>query len=291
MNRRIGHLPLILLATIMLAAGGMRAMADPEIPDTNADGQPNSAYAGLNEMLDAQLPLDTHFTDDAGQDVTLGKYFNTGSGRPIVLQLGYFECPMLCSQVSRGLLNAAKQMDLKAGKDFDFVFASINPAEDWRLAGLKRQSYLADYGRADTAQGFHFLVGDQGAIREITSLVGYHYSQGMLPGEYNTPPVAAFAHPAVLVIITPEGKVSRYLYGISFDPRTLQLSLDEASHNKIGTLTDHIELIVCCYNATLGGYALVAMRVMKLSAVVTMLGVGGTLFWLFRRDFARKTLT
>jgi protein SCO1 len=280
------NLLIVVIAGMMLAAGGSRAMGQGLTNAPNIDTDSSKAYAGITQKENAQVPLDVTFTDQDGNEVPLSSFFN--HGRPVVMQLGYYECPQLCSVISKKLLDTAKQTDLKPGKDFDFMFVSINPADDWRLAGLKRQSYLADYADPSTASGFHFLVGQQANIRELCNAVGFGYSQGESPGEYGTPPTPLFAHPAVVLILTPEGKVFRYLPMADFFPNTLQLSLVEASQNKVGSVLDHLEFLVCSFNAITGKYAATAMKLMRVSGALTTLILGGTLFWLFRRDVVRK---
>jgi protein SCO1/2 len=228
--------------------------------------------AGVDEHPDGQVPLDLQFYDENGQVVPLSTYFQPG--RPVILQMGYFDCPKLCDVISRDLIESARQIDLVAGKDFDFVFVSINPAESPNLAAVKRLSYIEAYDKPGQGDGFHCLVGSPPDIKALAAAVGFRYNEVDIPGE--------FAHPAVLFVLTPEGKISRYLYGVSVPPETLRLSLVEASAGKIGTSFDRLALMFCCYDLSTGKYSLMAFRVMQLAAVLTVAVLGSSMLWMWR---------
>lgn len=229
---------------------------------------------GVTEHLGDRIPLDLAFTDESGQSVRLGDYFE--SGKPVVLQLGYYECPMLCTMISQGMIDALKQIDLKMGEDFHVVNISVDPTEQPKLAELKKRSYISAYGKPGEAGGMHLLVGGQEAIEKITSATGFRYQYVAEQEQYS--------HPAVLIIMTPDGYISRYLYGVKFDPKTLRLSLVEASANKIGSAMDQILLVCFHYDDTSGQYTLAAFNIMRIAGVLTLIVLVVALWRLFARD-------
>jgi protein SCO1/2 len=254
---------------LVLALGSAVARAD-----TTGQSEMPAQYrnAGVDEHPNAQVPGNLSFYDESGQVVNLGQYFR--AGRPIVLQLGYFDCPKLCDVISRNLVITMKQVNLVGGKDFVYLFVSINPAESPNLAAVKRENYLDLYGKTGEGDGFHFLVGGERNISALAATTGFRYNEVDMPGEY--------AHPAVLFVLTPEGKISRYLYGVNVPPETLRLSLVEASEGKVGTSFDRLALMFCCYDINTGKYTLMAFRLMQVAAVFTVMILGGSMLWMFR---------
>jgi len=254
----------------MVAAMAGIAFAD-NVPNPAAGTQLPAAYrnVGVDEHLNLQLPLDVQFYDENAQFVTLAQLLRPN--RPILLQLGYLECPMLCDTISRSLVDSAKKIDLDIGKDFDFVFVSIDPTDSPDLAKLKKNSYVTEYDKPGSAGGFHVLVGKPKEIEAIATAVGFRYQ----PADNGQ-----FAHPAVAMIITPDGRISRYLYGVTFPEQTLRLSLVEASQGKIGTTVDKILLICMHWDPTAGKYSWAAMNLMRMGGVLTMLVLGSAVFWL-----------
>jgi protein SCO1/2 len=189
---------------------------------------------------------------------------------------------MLCDLISQGATASLKQLSLDAGADYQFVFISIDPKEDWQLAQQKKKSYLDQYGRFGAQAGWHFLVGREPDIKQVSKAVGFNYKW--------VPSANQFSHPAGLIICTPEGKISRYLYGVKFEDKTLRLSLVEASDGKIGTTTDHFLLTCFQYDGKQGKYALAAMGLMRLGGAVTLAILASVLIWLFRREKRHKAL-
>jgi len=264
--RNWGQFAIGLLATAMFCA---RAGADANQLAPLPEQYKN---VGVDEHPDGQVPLDLEFYNENGQVVPLSTYFQPG--RPVILQLGYFDCPKLCDVISRSLVDTIKKIDLTGGKDFVFVFVSINPAESPNLAAVKRQSYIEEYDKPGQGDGFHCLVGAPAEIKALAAAVGFRYNEVDIPGEY--------AHPAVLFVLTPQGKISRYLYGVSCPPETLRLSLVEASAGKIGTSFDRLALMFCCYDISTGKYSLMAFRIMQLAAVLTVAVLGSSMLWMWR---------
>jgi protein SCO1/2 len=235
---------------------------------------------GVDEHPNAQLPLNSHFMDDRGQNVALGQFF-TGK-KPVVLQLGYFGCPKLCGLISHGLVDSTKVLGLKAGTDFDMIFLSVHPAETPTLAAEAHASFVHDYGRPEEAGGFHFLVGDQLTTQALADIVGFHFKR--------QPGTQLIAHPAVIFICTPDGHVSRYLYGVDFPTQTLRLSLVEASNGKIGTTVDQILTFCYDYDAKSQTYKL-AIWVMRAGGIMTMLLLGSGITWLVRHQSAMSQMS
>jgi protein SCO1/2 len=257
-----------LLASLFAGPALSRADSVGPLPEAVRD-------VGIDEHPNAQLPLQMRFFDDHGQAVSLGDYFH--GKKPVVLQLGYFGCPMLCGLISHGLIDSAKVLGLKAGTDYDLVFVSIHPAETPTLAAQARQSFVSDYGKPEEVNGFHFLVGNPVDVKSLADTVGFRFHK--IPG------TEQIAHPAVLFICTPDGRVSRYLYGVQFAPRTLRLSLVEASDGKIGTTVDRILLFCYHYDPNSQGYKL-AIGVMRTGGILSMLCVGLGITYLVRREHA-----
>lgn len=247
-------------------------------PDKTEEVPPELRNVSVTEHRGDSLPLDLTFQDDTGQTVRLGQYF---SGRkPVILQLGYYGCPMLCSLVSKGLSDSLKQISLNVGADYEVIFVSINPNETWDLAAKKKQSYINDYDRPGTAAGWHFLVGQQDAIGKLAAAVGFTYKWVASAKQYS--------HPAALVLSTPDGRISRYLYGVKFDPGTLRLSLVDVSDGKIGSAVDELFLTCFQYDGHQGKYALAAMGLMKISGAATVLAVIAIVILLLRREHRRN---
>jgi protein SCO1/2 len=225
---------------------------------------PAARGVDVEEKLDAALPLDTELIDEMGEKLTLRQVI--GDGRPAVLQLGYFGCPMLCDQVSQGLLRSMKQLDLNAGSDFNVIYISFDPRETHINANQKKLGYVKQYDRAGGSSGWRFLVGGEQSVKSIADAVGFRYRWDEASQQ--------FSHAAVLIILTPDGRVSRYLYGVEFPKQTLQLSLVEASAGKIGSTADRVMMLCFTYNPETGRYTLAATYLMQIAAGVTVVILG-----------------
>jgi len=232
----------------------------------------------VTEHLNTALPLDLTFLDEEGKEVRLAGYFS--GHQPVIINLGYYRCPMLCGLILNGLLEGLKEMPLTAGKDFQIVTLSIDPLETPNLAKFKKQNVIKEYGRSEGFQGWDFLTGKNEAIQKLTSTVGFGYKWIEKRKEY--------AHPAALILCTPDGRVSRYLYGIQFDPQTLRLSLVEASEGKIGTTLDHFLLTCFHYDPSVSRYAPVAMNIMRLGGGLTVAAVGIFLGIYWSREYRKN---
>jgi protein SCO1/2 len=260
--------PLLLLAVAGLPAA---AQADPPLP-AGLEG------VGITQNLDAALPLDLRFADENGQPVALGDYFV--EGRPVLLTLVYYECPMLCTLVLNGLVDALQQIDWTPGEEFEIVTVTIDPKEKPTLARMKKQQYIEDYGNPAAAPGWHFLTGEAPAIGALAETVGFGYRY--LEDEDE------FAHPAVVFIITPDGRISRYLFGVQHDPKTLRLSMVEAAAGRIGSPLDKFLLYCYRFDAKEGRYTPVAIRIMRVGGIGTMLILGAVLLTFWLREARQK---
>jgi len=231
---------------------------------------------GIEQKLGEQLPLDTQVTDEEGRTVTLGSLFT--NGRPVVLALVYYECPMLCNEVLNGLTGSLKGISLDAGKDFDVVALSFDARENDKpgLAKNKKAAYLERYGRANADKGWHFLTGSQASIDAITKAAGFSYRWDEKSNQ--------FAHAGGVMVVTPQGKMSRYFYGIDYSPRDLKLGLIDSAENKVGTAADKLLLYCYHYDPATGKYGLAVLSVIRLGAVLTLLGMGAMGFVFWRRN-------
>jgi len=229
---------------------------------------------GIEQKLDQQLPLELMFHDEAGQSVRLGQYFGQ---KPVVLAFVYYDCPMLCTQVLNGMLESFRVLPFKMGKEYDVVTISFDPRETPQLAEAKKQKYvgfLPSQMRADATAGWHFLTGDAENIKKITEAVGfkYHYDDA----------TKQFAHASGIMVATPQGKLSRYYYGISYSARDLRLGLVESAENKIGGPAEALLLYCYHYDPATGKYGAAVMNIVRAGGVLTMLAILG-MFLLFRR--------
>jgi len=228
---------------------------------------------GIEQKLNSQLPLEARFRDETGAPVRLGNYFK---GRPVIVNLVYYQCPMLCNMVLTGMVNTLRRLSLNPGADFDIVTISFDPGETPQLAAAKRQTYLNKYNRPGADASWHFLTGDESQIHQVTEAVGFHYRWDDRQ--------KAWAHASGIFIATPEGKMSRYIYGVYYPGRDVRLSLVEASANKIGTLNDQILLFCYHYDPKNGKYGLVIMNFIRLLCTVTVLLLAAFVITMLRRE-------
>ena len=229
----------------------------------------------IDQKLNAQVPLDLTFVDENGQPVQLKQYFSPG--RPVVLSLVYFTCPMLCTQVLNGLLNVLKeQTSLDAGKDFEVLTVSIDPTDTPALAKAKQEMYTGIYARPTGAAGWHFLTGREPQIRALADAVGFHYAYD--------PESHQYAHASGIMVLTPDGRVSRYFYGIEYHARDMRLGLVEASGGKIGTPVDALLLLCCQYDPHTGRYGVLIARILKAAGGLTIVLMGIAIFFLARSE-------
>ena len=241
-------------------------------PGVRANGlQPALEGVRFEQRLGDDLPLDLAFRDEQGRAVRLGDFF---SGRPVLLSLGYYRCPMLCPMVRDGLVRSIKPLSFSAGREFEVVVVSIDPDEGPDDARSRRDESLSRYDREGTEGGWHFLTGSPESIARLSDAVGFRYSRDEKTGQ--------FAHAAGVVIATPGGEISRYLFGAEFSPRDVRLALVEASESRIGGLTDQLLLFCFHYDPTAGRYTAVALRSLRIAGVLTVVAIAGFIglsFW------------
>ncbi|MBX7103612.1 MAG: SCO family protein [Gemmataceae bacterium] len=219
--------------------------------------------AGVTQKLGTQLPRETPLRDESGMDVTLGQFF---AGRPVILVLAYYKCPMLCTQVLNGLFESLPKTGLNPDQ-YEIVIVSFDPREGPELAAAKRKHYLEAYGRPGLAERVHFLTGSEASINSLTQAVGFGFGYDKRSDQ--------FAHPGMLTLLTPEGRIARYFFGIRFQPRDLRLGLVEASDGKLGTLSDQVVLFCLFYDPNGATYAASVMRVLRLLSGGTVLAIVG----------------
>lgn len=234
----------------------------------------------VDENLGAILPLDIPFENSFGETVALGDYVN--GDRPAILVLAYYRCPMLCTLVLNGLTDTLKQIQWTAGQEFDVITVSIDPNESRQLAVLKKQHYLREYKRPSAKKGWHFLTGSAESIAKLADTVGFRYKE--------VPEKNQFAHAASIYMISPKGKITRYLYGVRFERQTVRLSLVEASDGKIGSTIDRILLTCFHYDAVAGEYTLAALNLMRIAGALTVLLLGSLIAVYWRRENRRRKL-
>ena len=250
---------------------------------TTSNGLPKTLQeVGIEQKLNEPLPLETEFKDENGKTVRLGEYF--GKGRPVILALVYYECPMLCNEVLNGLTGSLKGNSLDAGKDFDVVAISFDAREYDKpdLAKNKKAGYMTRYGRPGTENGWNFLTGTQDSIDTVARAVGFKYKWDEQSEQ--------FAHMGGIMIATPEGRLSRYFYGIDYAPLDLKLGLVDSAQSKIGSTTDQLMLYCFHYDPQTGTYGFAILRVMRFAAVLTLLGIG-TMFFVFWRRGRKRVLS
>ncbi|HHN74653.1 MAG TPA: redoxin domain-containing protein [Acidobacteria bacterium] len=254
-----------------LVLGSSQAQTVTAVPD-ELEG------VGVTEHLGRMLSPELKLTDDNGRQVTLGDYFD--GQRPVILSLGYFRCPMLCNLIWNSLVDTLRELEWTAGQEFTILTVSIDPKESSTLAAAKKENYIRSYERPSAAAGWHFLTADQATITELATEVGFDYRYLQEQDQ--------FAHTAVLFMLSPQGKLVRYLYGIAQEPKTLRLALVEASEGTIGTAFDRVLLYCFHYDSKERRYTPAAMALMRVMGAITIAALGSLLLVLWRVDRRRK---
>ena len=261
-----------------VAAACLLAVVAPAAAQRAEPAPRELAEVGVTEHYDAQALLELKFVDSDGGELSLGEVFD--GTRPTILTLNYSDCPMLCSLQLNGLVDAIKKMEWTAGQEYQIVTVSIDPTETPERARATKQKYLREYGRTGTASGWRFLTSRKEAdIRRLADTVGFGYKY--------LPDTRQYAHAAVLIICTPDGRVSRYIGGVDYDPQTLRFALLEAAEGKVGSAWDRVLLFCFHYDETSGRYAPAARRLMQLGGAATVVAVGATLGAYWMREWRR----
>ena len=262
----------------VFAQPGQPAPAQPSYSMQDSDLKPALpgalAGVGIDQKLDYQVPLDATFRDEAGRDVALSTFFQ--AGKPVILALVYYRCPMLCTQILTGLESGLKAVSLNPGQDFEIVSLSFDPKDTPALAAAKKETYLRRYARPGTANGWHFLTGDERNIKTLTDAVGFHFKYDPASDQY--------AHASAILILTPDGRISRYFYGVEYAPRDIRLGLVEASQGKIGSPVDQVLLFCFHYDPATGKYGAIAMGSLRFAGAGFVLICGTFLVIVFRRE-------
>ena len=270
-------------ASVTLLAISVAASAQT-IPDSvgkSSSGLPAQLVnVGFEPQLNAQLPLDTHFRDESGGDVQLRDYFH---GKPVLLALVYYGCPMLCNQVEMGVVGSLKMLSFNAARDYEVVFVSFDPRETPQMAAQKKTAALSRYGRPETASGWHFLTGKEDAIHALASAANFRYS---FDEKHNL-----FAHASGIMLITPDGRISRYFYGVEYPSRDVRLGLVDASAGKIGTPIDHLLLFCFQYNPETARYSATVLKIVRLGGVLTIFSIVAGILIFRRREVRAASIS
>jgi protein SCO1 len=268
------------IAVLLALTGVSRAQTIPGGVGTAAAGLPAELQnVGFEPQLNAQMPLDLTFRDETGRDVRLRDYFGQ---KPVLLALVYYGCPMLCNQVEQGVVGSLKMLSLNAGRDFEVVFVSFDPRETPEMAAHKKESALSHYGRPETAEGWHFLTGSQESIAAATRAANFRYSFSQKAG--------IFAHASGIMLLTPDGRISRYFYGVEYPSRDVRLGLVDASAGKIGTPIDHLLLYCFEYDPSSARYSAAILKIIRLGGILTLLALAVGFVIFRRRDLRSASL-
>lgn len=273
-RRRLGTLALLLAA--LPAAGQSFYQPQPAAPAPKANVLQQITF---EQRLNQQVPLDLAFRDEQGRAVTLGQYFGK---RPVILTLAYYRCPMLCPQVLYGLAGVLRVLDFQPGRDFEVVTVSFDPKDTPQTAAAEKQSVLARYPRPGAERSWHFLSGDPAAIAALTKAVGFGYAYIPQTGQY--------AHASGIMVLTPEGKLAQYFYGVDYPARDVRLALVQSSQNKIGTLADQVLLYCYHYDPNTGRYGALTMRLLRVGGLLTLLLLGTFIGLMIRGEHKRAAL-
>jgi len=244
-----------------------------------SDLPPELRGVGIEERLGDKVPMDVVFTNENGEQVTLADYFL--SGKPVIITPIYFECPMLCNLIINGLTDGLKELNWQAGDQFEIITFSIDPNEGHELAAQKKESYIRLLGKQEAASGWHFLTADQQNIDRMTDALGFNFKWSEEAQE--------FLHGSAIMFVSPEGQLTRYLYGIEYPQLSLRNALFDAAEGKIGTVMDKVVLYCYTYDPDSRSYVASAVNIMKLGGLVTLMGLSIFLGLLWFRKNTSKT--
>ena len=260
------------------ARSQVSSYGDKQAGENSGDQLPQVLQqVGVTQRLNQMLPLDAQFVDDTGKAVRLGDYFGK---RPAILSLVYYNCPMLCSEEMDGIASALMMVHLTPGKDFEIILISIDPSETPEIAARKKAFYLKRYGRPETANGWHYLTGQQAAIDAVCNATGFGYVR--VPGPDGK--LDQFAHASAIEVVTTDGHLAQYYLGVEFSPKDILLGLIEASGNKIGSPVANILTYCYHYDPQTNRHSLIVARVVQLGGMMTVVSLGSFMFVMFRRD-------
>jgi protein SCO1 len=263
---------------ILLVSGGIaRSQAVPSNIGVNSTTMPAQLQnVGFDPQLNAQIPLDLPFVDENGANVQLRDYFKQ---RPVVLAFVYYGCPMLCNQVEQGVVGSLRMLSFTPGRDYEVVFVSFDPRESPDMAAQKKKSALDHFRRPEAASSWHFLTGTKESIDAATKAANFRYS---FDAKTNL-----FAHASGIMLLTPDGRISRYFYGVEYPGRDMRLGLVDASAGKIGTPIDHVLLFCYQYDPSSATYSASILKIIRLGGILTVLCIVGGILIFRRRDAAQ----
>jgi len=265
---------------VLLLFSGAAAVSAQSAPSnvgpSSVTMPPALQNVGFEPSLNAQMPLDLPFADENGQSVKLGDYF--GHGKPVLLAFVYYGCPMLCNQVEQGVVGSLKMLSFNPGRDYDVVFVSFDPRETPEMAAEKKKSALGHFQRPATDGGWHFLTGNKEAIDAAAKAANFRYK---FDAKNNL-----FSHASGIMLLTPDGRISRYFYGIEYPSRDMRLGLVDASAGKIGTPIDHALLFCFQYDPSSATYSTAILRIVRVAGLLTVLGIVAGILVFRRRDLA-----
>jgi protein SCO1/2 len=265
----------VLFALTLLASSAWGQMNNGVMSPPANTRPPRLENVGIEQHLDAQVPPDLTFRDETGKTVKLGDYFGR---KPLILNLVYYNCTMLCGEALAGLASAMRLVKFDVGNEFDVVTVSFDPRETPEIAAARKKDYVRRYGRANAAAGWHFLTGPADSVNALTKAVGFQYQYDAKTNQY--------AHATAIMVLTPQGRISRYFYGVDFPPKDLRMGLVEASQGKIGNAVDAVLLFCYHYDPETGKYGAMVANILRLAAGATILFIGAFLFVLWRMDLS-----
>src|SRR5882762_6504944 len=265
--------------TLLFTAATARAQMTPDNVGQPASGMPTILQGvGFRPELNAQMPLDTSFKDETGKDVRLGDYLHTQ--KPVLLAFVYYGCPMMCTQLEQGVVGSLRMLSFNPGRDYEVVFVSFDDRDTTEMAAAKKKTSLDHFRRPETTAGWHFLTGSKESIATVTNAANFHF-------DYDTKH-NLFAHASGIMLLTPDGRISRYFYGVEFPGRDLRLGLVDASQGKIGTPVDKMLLFCFQYDPSTARYSATILGIMRITAVATVCGLLGLIVFYRRRELRMK---
>jgi protein SCO1/2 len=266
------------VAALLITGGAVYGQAVPSNVGPGAGAMPTQLQnVGFEPQLNAQMPLDTNFVDESGNQVRLRDYFGA---KPVVLAFVYYGCPMLCNQVQQGVVGALRMLSFTPRRDYEVVFVSFDPRETPGMAAEKKKTALEHFGRSETSPGWHFLTGTKQNIDSVTHAANYRYNFDSKSG--------LFAHASGVMLLTPDGRISRYFYGVEYPGRDMRLGLVDASAGKIGTPIDHVLLFCYQYDPSSATYSASILKIIRLGGVLTILCIVGGILIFRRREASQE---
>jgi protein SCO1 len=267
------HSLIIAMATLAFLAAAHAQIYTPPEPTQIYTRSPLLRSVGIDQKMGAQAPLDLSFDDESGNPVTLRQFL----GKPVILALVYYECPSLCNMVLNGVLRSVRDLPLTAGDDYQVVAVSFDPRETSSIAAIKKENYVKGYGRPGAESGWHFLTGPELSSKKLADAVGFRYAYDSITNQY--------AHGSAIIILTPEGRVAKYFYGINYPSRDVRLGLIEASNHSIGSPIHQVLLYCYHYDPSTGKYGMVIINAVRLGGLLTLAALATFMIVMLRRDF------